>query len=225
MLQTQVVLKSGVSEFEDNRNAVVTTEANKKLTVAQVSGFKLTGILIGGQYKQLGWNYITKSTADTNKDFIIYDSKIANSGTIPTTVTNENYTLVFDNYNEDDQNDVLVALEFQNGNETDFYGIGGVITKGSKFYLVGKLQLSTGTSTETWAWPTYYAIPPYTSGATTNTKRVFIQDYMTTATFTIGATSLQKAYSTVPDLRASQTSLGLSVDLNWRPGLTFNVEL
>ena len=224
MLQTQVVLKSGVTEFEDNRNAVVTTEANKKLSVAQVSGFKLTGVLIGGQYKQLGWNYITKSTEDTNKDFVIYDNKITNSGIIPTTVTNENYTLVFDNFKTGgSQEDVLVALEFQNGNETDFYGIGGVITKGSKFYLVGKLQLSSGTGTIT--WPTYYAIPPYTSGATTDTKRVFIQDYMTTATFTIGATSLQKAYSTVPDLRASQTSLGLSVDLNWRPGLNFNVDL
>ena len=71
-------------------------------------------------------------------------------------------------------------------------------------------------------WPTYYAIPPYTSGATTDTPRIFIQDYMTTATFTIGENSLQNAYSTVPDLRSSQTSLGLSVDLNWRAGLSFD---
>jgi hypothetical protein len=46
---------------------------------------------------------------------------------------------------------------------------------------------------------------------------------MTTATFKIGATSLQNAFVTVPDLRSSQTSLGLSVDLNWRPGLNFDV--
>lgn len=223
MLQTKVALKTGVTSFQDNRNQIVPSEANQTLTTEQVSGFKLTGVLIGGQYKQLGWNYITKSTGDTNKDFVIYDNKIANSGTIPTTVNNENYTLVFDNYNTGgDQGDVLVALEFQNGNEKDFYGIGGVITKGSKFYLVGKLELSSGTGTIT--WPTFYAIPPYTSGATTETNRVFIQDYMTTATFTIGEESLQKAYSTVPDLRASQTSLGLSVDLNWNPGLNFNVD-
>jgi hypothetical protein len=57
------------------------------------------------------------------------------------------------------------------------------------------------------------------------TTRVFIQDYMTTATFKIGAESLKNAFTTVPDLRASQTSLGLSVDLNWRQGLSFETEL
>ena len=226
MLQSSVALKSGVTEFQDNRNEIVPTEANQKLSISQVSGFKLTGILIGGQYKKLGWNYIAKSGVATNDNYVIYDNKIVNSGIIPTTTNNENYTLVFDNYKATgDQEDVLVALEFQNGNETDFYGVGGVITKGSTFYLVGKLQLSSATGTDTFQWPTYYAIPPYTSGVTTQTHRVFIQDYMTTATFTIGAESLQKAYSTVPDLRASQTSLGLSVDLNWRPGLSFNVDL
>lgn len=50
---------------------------------------------------------------------------------------------------------------------------------------------------------------------------MFIQDYLTTATFKIGANSLQNAFITVPDLRSTQTSLGLSVDLNWREGLCF----
>jgi hypothetical protein len=51
---------------------------------------------------------------------------------------------------------------------------------------------------------------------------VFIQDYLTTATFKIGANSLKNAFITVPDLRSTQTSLGLSVDLNWREGLNFS---
>ena len=89
---------------------------------------------------------------------------------------------------------------------------------------MGKLILDKGAGTIN--WPTKYAIPPYTAaGASTETKRVFIQDYTTTVTFTIGAESLKNAYSTVPDLRASQISLGLSVDLNWRPGLNFSVDL
>ena len=55
---------------------------------------------------------------------------------------------------------------------------------------------------------------------------MFIQDYLTTATFKIGPTSLQNAFITVPDLRSTQTSLGLSVDLNWRKGLNFeNINL
>ena len=224
MLQTSVVLKDGVSAFLDNRGEV-TGESAQTLTVAEVSGFTLTGVLIGGQYKKLGWNYLAKEGASDNTNFVVYDNQIANDGKIPTTVNKENYTLVFDNcVSTGDQQDVLVALEFQNGNEKDFYGKGGVITKGSKFYLVGKLKLTDGTGTID--WPTKYAIPPYTdAGATTQTKRVFIQDYTTTVTFTIGAESLKNAYSTVPDLRASQISLGLSVDLNWRPGLNFSVDL
>ena len=219
MLQTSVALKSGVTEFKDNRSAIVTSESDQTLSVAEVSGFTLTGVLIGGQYKKLGWNYLAKAGASDNDNFVIYDNQIVNDGDIPTTSGNENYTLVFDNYSGGgDQQDVQVALEFQNGNEKDFYGKGGVIPKGSKFYLVGKLALTNGTGTI--SWPEKYAIPPYTAaGASTETKRVFIQDYTTTVTFTIGAESLKNAYSTVPDLRASQISLGLSVDLNsrWRP--------
>jgi hypothetical protein len=49
---------------------------------------------------------------------------------------------------------------------------------------------------------------------------------MTTAEFVMGEESLKKALVTVPDLRAAQISLGLSVDLKWSTGLTYlNVEL
>ena len=223
MLQTSVALESGVTAFKDNRSAIVTTEADQELTVDDVSGFTLTGVLIGGQYKTLGWNYLAKAGVESNDNFVIYDNQIANYGAIPTTTNNENYTLVFDNYNAaGDQKNVFVALEFQNG-EKDFYGKGGIITKGSKFYLVGTLVLGNG---GTITWPTTYAIPPYTAlGASNDIKRVFIQDFTTTATFTIGAESLKNAYNSVPDLRVSQTSLGLSVDLSWRSGLSFNVDL
>lgn len=219
MLQTKVALQSGVT-FKDNRQALVSTEENQQLSTSEVGAFTLTGILIGGQYKQLGWNYLAKTGASENVNYVIYDNKIAGSGSIPTGTGGENYTLVFDNYKSGatTQDNVLVALEFQNGDEKDFYGKGGIIPKGSKFYLVGRLNMP---ATPTITWPEFYAIPPYTSGATTETPRIFIQDYMTTATFTIGENSLKNAYSTVPDLRSSQTSLGLSVDLNWRQGLIF----
>jgi hypothetical protein len=45
---------------------------------------------------------------------------------------------------------------------------------------------------------------------------------MTSATFVINEKSLQHALVSVPDLRSGQISLGLSVDLQWRTGLTFN---
>ena len=230
MLQSNVVLDGDA--FADNRTEAVT------FTEEEVKKFKLTGVLIGGQYKQLGWNYLASGAAD-NSDFVIYDNSINGTGVIPTDGTGgaPNYTLVFDNYaggGQDNQVNVKVALEFENGDDKDIYGLGdGIIPKNGKFYLVGELKIKdTSTNPATInsladdKWPTYYAIPPYTdAGATNKITRVFIQDYVTTATFKIGPNSLKRAYTTVPDLRASQTSLGLSVDLNWRPGLSFVVDL
>ena len=48
---------------------------------------------------------------------------------------------------------------------------------------------------------------------------------MTTANLIIDETSLQHAYVTVPDLRSSQVSLGLSIDLDWKAGLAFDVTM
>ena len=54
-------------------------------------------------------------------------------------------------------------------------------------------------------------------------NRVFCQDVETTVVFTVGETSLKKAYNTIPDLRSAQMELGLSVDLSWTAGLSFDV--
>ena len=95
-----------------------------------------------------------------------------------------------------------------------------MISSGSNFYLIGALDPAGRSIAE---WPTWHALPPYTNGSTmNNVTRVFIQDYMTTANFKIGEYSLQYAYLTVPDLRASSVTLGLSVDLSWSTGLVFD---
>lgn len=218
MLSTMVTYDSTIGDnFEDNRPA----SEGVKLAVNDIKALTLTGVLIGGQYQNVGWNFIRSTEDAANKNFVIFDDQIAD-GAVPT--VSPNYTLVFDNY-QTDAASIRVALEFKNNSEKDIYGLGGMIPKGGVFYLAGNLDLSS--NTETITWPDYYAIPPYTDeGKTDETKkRVFIQDYLTSATFKIGATSLKNAYTTIPDLRASQISLGLSVDLNWRPGLNFNVDL
>ena len=56
-----------------------------------------------------------------------------------------------------------------------------------------------------------------------NTMRVFIQDYTTTCNMTIK--NLKNAYSTIPDLRVARLQLGLSVDLTWRQGVTYEIDL
>ena len=221
MLKTNVEIDNTVSTFKDNHPV----EENVTISAAEIQSFKLTGVLIGGQYKQLGWNYLSSGdgTSNANKDFVIYDNKIADQDILNTSNSHTilpNYTLVFDNYADASaQSDVLIALEFKNGNDKDIYGKGGMIPKGGTFYLVGKLEIGSKTID---TWPSTYAIPPYNANGESQTiPRVFVQDYMTTATFKIGEESLKYAYTTVPDLRSSQTSLGLSVDLNWRTGINF----
>ena len=84
-------------------------------------------------------------------------------------------------------------------------------------------------------WPTDYEMPPYytterataANDATLDSKtikqrRVFMQDYMTEATFVLTENSLKYALIAVPDLRSTQISLGLSVDLKWNKGLVFD---
>ena len=117
---------------------------------------------------------------------------------------------------------VFVALELQNNTGVDFFGKDNLIANGSNFYLIGELDPSGKTGP---ALPAYHALPPYdatnSSDATKTIPRVFIQDHMTIANFKIGVNSLKYAYLTVPDLRSSSVTLGLSVDLEWSTGLTF----
>ena len=72
-----------------------------------------------------------------------------------------------------------------------------------------------------------YCYPPFdpATGKTIDAPRVFMQDYVTTANLVLGADALKHAYVTVPDLRASQVSLGISIDMSWTPGLAFDVDM
>ncbi len=230
MLQTKVALDG--TSFTDNRQAI-TGETDQTLSADQVRQFQLVGVLVGNQNLNLGWNYLATSATSTDWSYVVYDNKINGTGAVPTPEGEGNYTLLFDNYmpTGTQTDEVLVALEFKN-NGADFYGLGNMIRTGGTFYLVGKLKLQAWTETNqsgyknSITWPTKYAIPPYTTaGASQEVSRVFIQDFMTTATFKIGATSLKSAFVTVPDLRSSQTSLGLSVDLEWQTGLNFETVL
>ena len=197
-----------------------TDEPNKQITISGTS-FQLKGILIGGQSKKVGWDYLPK-TSDNTIGYI-YDNAIASSSIPATGTSAANYTLVFDNYNVNPSNGkqdiVYVALELVNNTGEDFFGEHGLIRNGGTFYLVG--QLDPDGKAPTWA-DSDHPLPPYNSDGTTNkVARVFIQDYMTSVNFTIGEYSLQHAFLTVPDLRSSSLTLGLSVDMKWETGIDF----
>jgi len=187
--------------------------------------FPLTGILVGGQPSQVGWDFLPTASATFNKD--VYDGKVI-SGIYANNeaYSSSNYTLVYDNLAPvETQYDVNICLEFTNNSGFDFYGKDGVILKGQKFYLVAKLALTDGTGDLDLGFDEARTFFP------SKTKRVFIQDFVTTAKVklthgdanTPGA--IGEAIPTIPDLRTSEQSLGLSVDLEWKPGLTFNVAL
>ena len=225
------------------------TEDNAKFDVQTNGGlFTLTGILVGGQETTMGWNYVAKAGASATFGNMVYDKEIPD-GTIPaygssTSTTAPCYTLLWDNWDSSKkgqkQRDVYLALEFQNNSGKDFWGENNLIRNGGTFYITGKLDpdvtseaqlTSLGKTAAEYAddkslgitWPTKYALPPYdANGSTIKERRVFIQDYMTTANFVLNEYSLQHALVSVPDLRSSQISLGLSVDLSWSTGLSFN---
>lgn len=188
-------------------------ESDNSITVDDTS-FPITGILIGGQPKQVGWNFEAANTVTTNEfKYTIYDCDM-NKGTNLTAAVTEtpepNYTLVLDNKDNSatSQNKVYITIELEN-NASDFFGADGLIPKGSKFYMVGELD------------------PKATSGITQPTgetlDHVFVKDHTTIANFTIK--SLKKAYNHIPDMRSSKINVGLAVDLSWKTGITFNVEI
>ena len=228
--------------LKDNNKAIqerdygVTTEKDKEIYITDGS-FKLVSIIIGDQWPKVGWNFLPITTGDANyRKGYIYDNKITNEGVIPASISEtsqSNYTLVFDNYQDmriatpadpaNKQSKVYVALELQNNTGRDFFGKDNLITNGSNFYLIGELDPSKKTGPGP-VLPTYHALPPYDANCTTNTvPRVFIQDHVTKANFKIGVNALKNAYLTVPDLRSSSVTLGLSVDVKWETGLDFNV--
>ena len=230
LLKTTV--RYGATVLNDNNHAIQktkvptlpdTSEPDKQITVDGTS-FQLTGVIIGGMASSVGWDSLAKS--NDNFDTWVYDRAIANSA-IPAPTSGSaslpNYTLVFDNYrNVAHQDKVYVALEFLNNTGQSFFGEHGMVHDQSHFYLIGELDPEkSGLAAIT--WPTHHPLPPYnTDGSSIKTTRVFMQDYMTSADFVIGANSLKHAYLTVPDLRYSSLTLGLSVDIKWSTGLDFN---
>lgn len=203
------VLKSTVrcnaATLEDNAKQAGSFDENQQISVP-TDGFKVTGILIGGQPSSVDWKY-EPTTAETFAN-TIYDKEMNGSMVAKheASASNANYTLVFDNKKSDAQSPVYVTLELENNSDKAFYGKDGIIQKNTKFYLVGQLN-------------------PNKTGLTNpnSVNRVFVQDYVTTANFNI--TDLKSAYNCIPDLRTSGINVGLAVDLDWKSGITFDVDI
>lgn len=172
-------------------------------------------------------------------DKMIYD-KVTTPYYVGST-TEPIYTMVWDNYDAtkpaDDQSDVYVGVELVNNTGMDLWGEMNLIRKGGTFYLLGKMDISTALAAARASDPNafkdiasinpHYCYPPFNpaTGETINAPRVFMQDFMTKANLVLNEDALKHAYVTVPDLRSSQVSLGVSIDMEWESGLSFEVDL
>lgn len=209
-----VKVKCATSTLPDNAADYAddpTTGGLTQTITVPADGFKLTGVIIGGQPETVGWDF---KDLDGDHSMNVYDNAV------PAEVTAKfgsespaNYTLVLEDLVQAAVSDktqasvVNIALEFENNSGQSFYGQDGLVPANAKFYLVGQLNLNAD------------------RGVTDATGRtsVFSQDYTTTATFTIS--SLENAYNGIPDLRASKMKFGLAVDLTWQAGVSFDVTI
>ena len=199
-------VKCSSTTLKDNAsNTKFGYKADNTITIPE-GGFKITGVLIGGQPKGVAWDFKPASGAKFN--YTIYDKNMNTGFVANASKTKSNYTLVLDNKeaNATRQSNVYVTIELEN-DAADFYGAEGLIPKGSKFYLVGLLDLTKNKTNP--------------SGKLID--HVFVKDHTTVANFTIK--DLKKAYNCIPDLRTSKINVGLAVDLSWQEGITFDVNL
>ena len=182
----KATVRYGAATLKDNNSVLHDGESDNELT-AGANLFTLKGVLIGGQYQTMGWNYVAKSGSKEN--CMIYDNALTDGTestvdqkTIPAyssasggAKSNPNYTLVWDNWNVGSngkkQNVVYVALEFVN-NGIPFWGEKNLIPTGGTFYITGALDPDAGLSTDDRSagisWPS-----PTTSGASESGKTYY----------------------------------------------------
>lgn len=161
------------------------------------ANFPLTGVIIGGQLP-VGFDF-TPTTAypvysEADMRFI-YDNQVPDLYLSSSADASEFInTLVLQSY---DKKKVPVALELRNNSGVDFKGLGGIVLKGTTFYLVGEIdpeQFENDSRTEI-------------------RDRVFTQDY--TTTLNIKVTGLEKAYNVVPNLLSPRLEMGIELTPKW----------
>lgn len=155
--------------------------------------FPLTAVIVGSQRPvDFEFKPIGSSEAD---DGFAYDPYVKNGANWLSLGTSDaaapTQTLVVQSR---DGEAVKVALEFQNNSASDFKGVNGTVYRGTKFYLVGELT-------------------PPADPSQDYQRRVFTQDYTTTANMTVS--SLANAYNVMPDLLSPKLEIGVQVTTQW----------
>ncbi len=209
-LDVTVKSKNGVTELADNSGSTT-----KIALGTNGANFPIKGILVGNQ-KAVKYNFETNASAAPKT---IYDSQMPSGATLypGTSPTVKTHTLVLQTVdatsNDDSNANVPIAIEFENaGNQIIVGKDNELIYPGTRFYLLGTLKPNLNTS-QKYSTETSAAV----------IKKAFVQDYITTANFTVD--SFKNAYHTLPDLRTPSLEIGMSVDLTWKTGITQDITI
>lgn len=200
-------LQYGVGRLQMNLNAITANPLNdangdEVNYTTDENGFKLTGVIIGGQ-RTVGFDFKPLGGQVYDDTRFIYDTQVGDHENNAAITVN---TLVLQSY---DGEKVPVVLELENNTGQKFAGKDGIIYPDTKFYLVGQLDPANGTKQD--------------GASDAVTGRVFTQDCTTKVTMTI--TSLANAYSCLPDLLQPRLEIGVQVQMNWIQSTPTTVKL
>jgi hypothetical protein len=201
-------------------SASLEDNAKNTYTVNDGTSFQVTGILVGGQ-KPVDYKFEQRS--DHSTFYTIYDQAIDGNIYLLNSLSAPIYTLALETKsattNDDETAIAKIAVEFLNNTDNVIIGLNNEkIYPGCKFYLVGTLDPNKNES-QTYDGST--ADP--TNHPELIIKKAFVQDYKTVVTLKIA--SLKNAYNTLPDLTVPQLEMGLSVDLQWKTGITQEITI
>lgn len=166
------------------------------------NSFPITGLIVSGQYP-VNFDFTPRlDGASEDNEHFVYDSYL--SGTEMYLKNNNNpdvfYTLVLQTH---DYEDVTIILELQNNSDKDFKGVNGIVYRGTKFYLAGKVELSALTDDDK-------------DGVDADAQsRVFTQDHTTVINMKVNFNSLKKAYNVMPNIQSGRLEIGVDINLKW----------
>ena len=180
-------------------NPLPTGESNVTVTVGNTT-FPVTGLIVSGQYP-VNFDFTPRlDGASEDNEHFVYDSYLSSTPMYLTTLeTSPFYTLVMQTH---DYEDVTVILELVNNSGTDFKGENGIVYRGTKFYLAGKVELSNGDATAV-----------VESERDDVKSRVFTQDHTTVISMKVS--SLAKAYNVMPNIQSGRLEIGVKINLKW----------
>lgn len=175
------------------------------------NSFPITGLIVSGQYP-VNFDFTPRlDGASEDNEHFVYDSYL--SGTEMYLKNNNNpdvfYTLVLQTH---DYEDVTIILELQNNSDKDFKGVNGIVYRGTKFYLAGKVELSALTDDDK-------------DGVDADAQsRVFTQDHTTVINMKVNFNSLKKAYNVMPNIQSGRLEIGVDINLKWAQATPQTIE-